>query len=195
MGFDLMQGVLDLIFLVAGAISIVYLRVVRMRMRQLAIDKGRRLPGKNTVDPPVQSVSPSAVYPVQSPRKDAIATGDNREVAQMKSLLAKMTMERSRLQVAFYDAERMLEDLENFQTGPSFHSPVPPQDSHRETSQVLEPVVPDLRKSSPLTDQEKAVSWSMSGQSIPEIAKRLGRREGEVELILGMARLSGGGVG
>ena len=194
MGFDLMQGVLDLIFLVAGAISIVYLRVVRMRMRQLAIDKGRRLPGKNTVAP-VQSVSPSVSYPIERSRKDAMTTGDNREIAQMKSLLAKMTMERSRLQVAFYDAERMLEDLEHFQAGPSFPSPVPPQGSHQETSHVLKPVVPDLSKSAPLTDQEKAVSWSMSGQSIPEIAKRLGRSEGEVELILGMARLSGGGVG
>ncbi|MHB1756984.1 MAG: helix-turn-helix transcriptional regulator [Leptospirillum sp.] len=194
MGFDLMQGVLDLIFLVAGAISIVYLRVVRMRMRQLAIDKGRRLPEKKPVDTLGQSISPSA-HLVQSSRKDPIPAGDNREVSQMKNLLAKMTMERSRLQVAFYDAERMIEDLENLQTGLSIHPPAPQQVVPPKSSPVPEPADPVLRKSSPLTDQEKAVSWSLSGQSIPEIAQRLGRSEGEVELILGMARLSGGGAG
>jgi hypothetical protein len=182
-GFDLIQGVLDLLFVVVGAISIVYLRVVRARMRHLAIEKGRRPPLKDPVENPVRSASPSP-----DSGRNEIAARQELELSRMKTLLTQVSMERSRLQVAFYDAERMIEDLESIQLQPPPPAPfVPPPPA--------EPVSPVPGKNSPLTDQEKAVSWSMAGLPIPEIAKRLGRSEGEVELILGMARLSGGGAG
>lgn len=187
MGFDLIQGVLDFLFLVAVAISIVYLRVVRARMRHLVIENGRRPPPREPVDNTARSASPSASF---SPdfRSDDLASRGDRELSQMKTLLAKVSMERSRLQVAFYDAERMIEDLESLQSQPP--PPAPPVPSPGPAPGTSVP-----GKTAPLTDQEKAVSWSRSGQSVSEIAKRLGRSEGEVELILGMARLSGGGVG
>lgn len=193
MGFDLIQGVIDLLLLVAGAISIVYLRVVRLRMRQLAIEKVRHLPAKDPVDDTARSASLSFASHLES-RRDNIASRENREVSEVKSLLAKMTLERSRLQVAFYDAERMIEDLESLQAGSRSSSPgaviSPPSD----TASDPPPVSAVSGKPPPLSDQEKAVSWSRSGQSVSEIAQRLGRSEGEVELILGMARLTGGGA-
>ena len=187
-GFNLIQGVLDMLFLVAAAISIVYLRVVRSRMRHLAMEKSRKpaLP-EDPGGGPAQFRSPSSCSAFD-PRMEDVLLRQNRELSEMKSLLSRVSMERSRLQVAFYDAERMIEDLENIQMQtPVAAIPVPPLSP--------DPVAPSPAKVAPLTDQEKAVSWSRSGQSVSEIAQRLGRSEGEVELILGMARLSGGGAG
>ena len=192
MGFDLIQGILDLLFLVAGAILIVYLRVVRMRMRQLAIEKARRQPAQDPADKIARSASLSGNSRLES-RRNEIVSRDNREVSEMRSLLAKMTLERSRLQVAFYDAERMIEDFENLQTG-SPSAPISVTYPSADTASYPDPASAVSGKSAPLTDQEKAVFWSGSGQSVSEIAQKLGRSEGEVELILGMARLSGGGV-
>ncbi len=176
---NLLQIVLDVVFLLAGAVFLVYIRLVRARMRRLSQERSRRpLP------------EPVGTFPRQEERNSL-----SRETQELKSLLARMTMERSRLQVAFYDAERMIDDLEAMdRSQPSGSlSPSPVSTGEAKVKEESPDPAVSAAPKAPLSEQEKAVAWSRSGQSVAQIAEKLGRSEGEVELILGMARLSGGG--
>ena len=121
-----------------------------------------------------------------------------KSVREMDALSREAVDRTDRLKVLLHDAQQWLEDLERLEktekartsapsdVGPA-SDPTPPSPRISKTSRESRP--------EPRTDIEKVLYLMEQGRTVSEIAQTLGRGEGEIELMLGLSRLSDGRSG
>ncbi|MHB8422460.1 MAG: hypothetical protein ACYC9S_11605 [Leptospirales bacterium] len=176
MGFRVFQGILDGTILIFLAIVVSYLRVLRRSVQRLR--RERILPA--------QSVYSGRPDPGEPELASAVVRDLNAATDRAGSM-------RDRMELLLHDAERWIEDLGNLERLQKSR-----MDS-AETHSGREPVMVEIASlpkpdplSEPKSDVEKVRYLAGQGHSIREIAQSLGRGEGEVELMLGLSRLSDG---
>ncbi len=173
MGFRIFQGILDGTLLVFLAILIAYVRVVKHSIQRLARDK--------------------SVVPERKPEplsQTSERDGVMRQFRSLQEAVGRAADMRARMEILFHDAERWIEDLEQLRSVQPPPSPANPelQDSFGPSSP---PAVPYAHPE-PQTDNERIIALAAKGHSVREIAQVMNRGEGEIELILGLSRLSDG---
>ncbi|MHB1285257.1 MAG: hypothetical protein ACYCYP_01635 [Leptospirales bacterium] len=175
MGFRVFQGILDVTILILLAVVVGYLRLVRGSLQR--IRRERSLPD-------------SFATATSSDPVDQEAIRDGLEALRMATERAG-TM-RDRMELLFHDAERWIEDLGRLEALQKSGKLPREGAQDRESVPGNDPSpIPDGRDA-PRSDIEKVLYLAGLGHSAREIAQTLGRGEGEVELMLGLSRLSDG---
>ena len=176
MGFRVFQGILDGTILIFLSIVVIYLRLVRTSVQRLRRDR---------------NVPSQAVYSGTSDQveQESIRSG----IQDLTRATERAGSMRDRMELLLHDAERWIEDLGNLERL---------QKTRMNSAENLpgrDPVLPEISrlpvpdpKTEPKSDVEKVLYLSGQGRSVREISQLLGRGEGEVELMLGLSRLSDG---
>jgi Na+-transporting methylmalonyl-CoA/oxaloacetate decarboxylase gamma subunit len=173
MGFRIFQGILDGTLLVFLAILIAYVRVVKHSIQRLVRDK--------SVAP---EHKPEPVAPISE------REGVMRQFRSLQEAVGRAADMRARMEILFHDAERWIEDLEQLRSVQP-----PPAPARTEPQNSFEPAPPPAVPyvhPEPQTDNERIIALAAKGHSVREIAQIMNRGEGEIELILGLSRLSDG---
>lgn len=176
MGFRVFQGILDVTILIFLAVVVIYLRLVRASLQRLRRERNLPVRAGLSAVPDV-----AASEPLQNGIRDLTVATER--AASM----------RDRMELLFHDAERWIEDLEKLETLQKSGKLSVEDRSVRESDLVSSssPVWSNA-KDEPKSDIEKVLYLAGQGRSVREIAQSLGRGEGEVELMLGLSRLSDG---
>ncbi len=175
MGFRVFQGILDVAILILLAVVVGYLRLVRASLQR--VRRERSLP-----DPFATNPSPEPVV------REAIQDG----IEDLRMATERAGLMRDRMELLFHDAERWIEDLGKLEALQKLGnlSGESGLDRGAVSGKGLSPG-PDARNE-PRSDVDKVLYLAGLGHSAREIAQTLGRGEGEVELMLGLSRLSDG---
>ena len=183
MSFAVFQGILDGTLLIFLAVLLSYVRVVRGQMRRLTREK--------TVVSGIREESGEKMSAFQESRESM-----ENAIREMDALSREAAGRTDRLKLLLHDAQQWLEDLERLEKSPTAEpssgvsSPDPRNPSSPQSSNPSRESRPE-----PRTDIEKVLYLMEQGKTVPEIAQTLGRGEGEIELMLGLSRLSDGRSG
>ncbi|MHB1926395.1 MAG: DUF6115 domain-containing protein [Leptospirillum sp.] len=183
MGFAVFQGILDGTILIFLAVVLAYVRVTRRQLRRLSRDR--------TVYSPGSAVSGDSGH-VPDPREVFAREVLEERIGRLDELSREAAERADRLKLLLHDAQQWLEDLERLEK--KIPPPVAPPESGMPAA--AKPSRPAREaKPEPRTDIEKVLYLMEQGRTVPEIAQALGRGEGEIELMLGLSRLSDGRTG
>lgn len=173
MGFRVFQGILDATLLVFLAILVAYVRVVKHSVQRLSREKSAS-----------HDATPEPVVP--PPGKDGVI----RQFRSLQDAVERAADMRARMEILFHDAERWIEDLERLRPA---QPPSPPLPLRPEPQDMANPskTAPNSHPE-PQSDNERIITLAAKGHSVREIAQIMNRGEGEIELILGLSRLSDG---
>lgn len=187
MGFAVFQGILDGTILIFLAVVLAYVRVTRGQLRRLSRDRTVSSSGST-------ASADSGQFP--DPREAFAREALEERIGRLDELSREAAERADRLKLLLHDAQQWLEDLERLEKKipPPPSSPVTPPESG------MPPAAKPSRSSregkpEPRTDIEKVLYLMEQGRTVPEIAQALGRGEGEIELMLGLSRLSDGRTG
>ncbi|WP_053765005.1 DUF6115 domain-containing protein [Leptospirillum ferriphilum] len=178
MSFAVFQGILDGTLLIFLAVLLAYVRVVRGQLRRLTREK--------TASSGVREETGEGMGLFRESREALEKT-----IREMDALSREAAGRTDRLKLLLHDAQQWLEDLERLEKGPTSDpasGTPPPEQKPSASGQSSGPHRPS--RSEPRTDIEKVLYLMEQGKTVPEIAQSMGRGEGEIELMLGLSRLS-----
>ncbi len=187
MGFAVFQGILDGTILIFLAVVLAYVRVTRRQLRRLSRDRTAYSPGS--------AVSGDTGH-VPDPRETFAREVLEERIGRLDELSREAAERADRLKLLLHDAQQWLEDLERLEKKipPPPAPPVAPPESGMPAAAKPSRSAREA-KPEPRTDIEKVLYLMEQGRTVPEIAQALGRGEGEIELMLGLSRLSDGRTG
>ncbi len=183
MSFAVFQGILDGTLLIFLAVLLAYVRVVRGQLRRLTREK--------TASSGAREEAGAGMALFRESREALEKT-----MRDMDALSREAAGRTDRLKLLLHDAQQWLEDLERLEKAPSSDpASVSPSLEKQPPAPGQSSSPPRPSRPEPRTDIEKVLYLMEQGKTVPEIAQTMGRGEGEIELMLGLSRLSDGRSG
>ena len=183
MSFAVFQGILDGTLLIFLAVLLSYVRVVRGQLRRLTREK--------TMAAGVRENPGEQLSVFRESRESLEET-----IREMDALSREAAGRADRLKLLLHDAQQWLEDLEHLEKTPTSDPPAGVLSSEpRNSPSAYSPKASREPRPEPRTDIEKVLYLMEQGKTVAEIAQTMGRGEGEIELMLGLSRLSDGRSG